>query len=95
MIVPLWKPQFLHYKHQIRELLEPKGLLGGMDKAVLLLRDDKKALFTSAQLELLNRCYFSNDIIAALDYQVSRENKPIDEVTKLWLAQNKAELNQF
>lgn len=89
VIVPLWKPQFLHYRHQIRELVEPKGLLGGVDKAVLLLRDDKKSLFTSAQLALLNECQFSNDIIAALDYRVCRDNKPIDEVTKDWLVQNK------
>ncbi len=32
----LWKPQFLHYRYDIRELKEPKGLLGIVDRAVLL-----------------------------------------------------------
>ncbi|MCL1125117.1 glycine betaine ABC transporter substrate-binding protein [Shewanella surugensis] len=90
VIVPLWKPQFLHYRHHIRELVEPKGLLGGVDKAVLLLRDDKKHLFTQVLLDTLNGVHFSNAIIGALDHQVCRENKPVDEVTKHWLSQHKA-----
>ncbi|PKH51760.1 glycine/betaine ABC transporter [Tenacibaculum sp. Bg11-29] len=85
VIVPLWKPQFLHYKYNIRELKEPKELLGIVDKAVLLLRKDKENLFTIAQLEKLNSLQFTNDIIAELDYKVSREGKNIDEVTKKWL----------
>ena len=85
MVVPLWKPQFLHYKYNIRELKEPKGLLGIVDKAVLLLREDKKDLFTDAQLKKLDGLHFTNDIIAELDYKVSREGKDIDEVTKNWL----------
>jgi len=84
-VVPLWKPQFLHYKYKIRELKEPKGLLGIVDRAVLLMREDKKAIFTQAQIEKLDSLRFSNDIIAELDYQVCRENKVLDEVTKQWL----------
>ncbi|MDO6853068.1 glycine betaine ABC transporter substrate-binding protein [Cellulophaga lytica] len=82
MVVPLWKPQFLHYKYNIREIKEPKGLLGIVDKAVLLLREDKKEMFTKAQLEILDGLRFTNDIIAELDYKVSREGKDIDEVTE-------------
>ncbi|WP_237275559.1 glycine betaine ABC transporter substrate-binding protein [Tenacibaculum ovolyticum] len=85
IVVPLWKPQFLHYRHNIRKLKEPKELLGTVDKAVLLLRKDKENLFTKAQLEELDSLQFTNDIIAELDYKVSREGKNIDEVTKKWL----------
>ncbi|MGJ8731488.1 MAG: glycine betaine ABC transporter substrate-binding protein [Cellulophaga sp.] len=89
MIVPLWKPQFLHYKYNIRELIEPKGLLGIVDKAVLLLRKDKETVFTKIQLEKLDSLQFTNDIIAELDYKVSREGKNIDEVTRKWLREQK------
>ncbi|KGK30867.1 glycine betaine ABC transporter substrate-binding protein [Cellulophaga sp. E6(2014)] len=85
MVVPLWKPQFLHYKYNIRELKEPKGLLGSVDKAVLLLRKDKENMFTKTHLQKLDGLQFTNDIIAELDYKVSREGKNIDEVTKRWL----------
>lgn len=89
LVVPLWKPQFLHHKYKIRELEEPKRLLGIVDRAVMLIRDDKKALLAKEQLEKLDNLSFSNDIIAALDYQISRKNKPLDEVTHQWLVENK------
>jgi len=88
IVVPLWKPQFLHFKYDIRELKDPKGLLGGVDKAVLLIRDDKKHLFTSKQLETLDLLKFGNEVIAELDYKVSREGKEIDSVTRDWLLKN-------
>ncbi|WP_249295593.1 glycine betaine ABC transporter substrate-binding protein, partial [Pseudoalteromonas piscicida] len=66
--MPLWKPQFLHYKHTIRALKEPKGLLGVVDRAVLLLREDKQVLFNQAQINTLDKLRFSNEIIAELDY---------------------------
>ena len=85
VIVPLWKPQFLHYRYDIRELKEPKGLLGIVDRAVLLLRGDKQGLFNEEQIQELDSLRFSNDIIAELDYKVCREGKPQDEVTRDWL----------
>ena len=85
VLVPLWKPQFLHYKYNIREIKEPKGLLGIVDRAVLLLREDKKDLFTKEQIQSLDSLRFSNEIIAELDYKVCRENGKLDEVTKEWL----------
>ena len=85
VIVPLWKPQFLHYRYDIRELKEPKGLLGIVDRAVLLLRGDEQGLFNEEQIQELDSLRFSNDIIAELDYKVCREGKPQDEVTRDWL----------
>ncbi|UTJ07041.1 glycine betaine ABC transporter substrate-binding protein [Arcobacter roscoffensis] len=92
VVVPLWKPQFLHYKYKIRELSDPKGLLGIVDKAVLLLREDKKNLFSQEELKVLDNLKFSNEVIAELDYKVSRENKAIDEVTKQWLKEHSKSL---
>lgn len=87
-VVPLWKPQFLHYKHSIRELKDPQGLLGSVDRAVLLLREDKQALFNQAQLNTLDKLHFSNDIIAELDYKVCKDLQPLDDVTRNWLNNN-------
>lgn len=85
VVVPLWKPQFLHHRYKIRELDDPKGLLGIVDRAVLLMREDKSNMFTKAQINVLDNLRFSNDIIAELDYKVSRENQDIDRVTREWL----------
>ncbi len=88
LIVPLWKPQFLHFKYNIRELKEPKKLLGSIDRAVLLLREDKASVFTKEELKILDSLRFSNDTIAELDYLVCRENQALDNVTLEWLTLN-------
>ncbi|MEL7037243.1 MAG: glycine betaine ABC transporter substrate-binding protein [Cyanobacteria bacterium J06592_8] len=85
IVVPLWKPQFLHYRYNIRELKDPKGLLGTVDRAVLLLRQNRASLFTKEEHHTLDTLRFSNDIIAELDYQVCRCNESLDEVTQKWL----------
>lgn len=87
VVVPLWKPQFLHYRYDIREIKEPKGLLEIVDRAVLLLRHDKKHLFSEEQIQKLDSLRFSNDIIAELDYKVCREGKSQDAVTHAWLVE--------
>ncbi|QFU25254.1 glycine betaine ABC transporter substrate-binding protein [Shewanella eurypsychrophilus] len=85
IIIPLWQPQFLHHNYQIRTISEPKGLLGTVDRAVLLLRQDRSKLFTQTQLEQLDTLRFLNEIISALDHQASREAQPLDAVTSAWL----------
>lgn len=84
-VVPLWKPQFLHCRYRIRELRDPKGLLGLIDRAVLLLREDRQSLFSEEQLQTLDSLHFTNDSIAELDWQVSRAGQPLDAVTRNWL----------
>lgn len=84
-VVPLWQPQFLHHQYKIREIREPKGLLGVVDRAVLLLRGDKKHLFTEPQLNVLDNLQFSNEIISKLDYLVSQRGEALDLVTRNWL----------
>ncbi|PXY02322.1 glycine/betaine ABC transporter [Marinifilum breve] len=88
IVVPLWKPNYLHHLYGIRELKDPKGLLGSVDKAVLLLREDRKHLFSADQLHLLDSLRFSNEIISELDYQVSCKNEILDELTYRWLLAN-------
>ena len=85
LIVPLWQPQFLHHKYRIRELDEPKGLLGVVDKALLLCSKSKaEELFSEREVEILERIVLSNEIISELDYMVCREGLSEDEAVKKW-----------
>ncbi len=88
VIVPLWRPQFLHARHTIRELVEPKELLGTVDKAVLLLREDRKHLLTSSQFQELDQLRFSNDIISEIDNSVDMGDYTLDEAANNWLSRN-------
>lgn len=67
VIIPLWHPQWLHHRYKIRELIEPKGLLGGQDKATLIVRNDAKALIGEAALSELANLHLGNARVSELD----------------------------
>ncbi|MPY25916.1 glycine/betaine ABC transporter [Shewanella sp. YLB-07] len=96
VIVPLWHPQFLHHQYKIRELGDPKYLLGGKDRAVLLAREDSlNAHFTSQQIAVLDNIHLSNEIVAELDYGVNRLGLTEDEAAAKWLTDNPTHLAQW
>jgi glycine betaine/proline transport system substrate-binding protein len=67
VIIPLWHPQWLHARHKIRELKEPKGLLGGQDYATLIVRNDAKALIGTEALTELATMHLGNARVSELD----------------------------
>jgi glycine betaine/proline transport system substrate-binding protein len=88
VVVPLWRPQFLHKSHSIRELEEPRGLLRGNDQATLLLRKDASALVPPSALAILETLALGNDAVAALDHAVSVEKVAPLEAARRWLDQH-------
>lgn len=94
--MPLWHPQFLHHQYGIRDLQDPKGLLGGKDKAVLLARERELVInFSPAQIQVLNNIVLSNQIVAELDYAVNRPGMTEDEAAANWLAANPSRLTTW
>lgn len=87
-IVPLWHPQFLHHRYRIRELKDPRGLLGNVDRAVLLAREDRLALLTRAEIQVLDNIRLSNPIVAELDDAFNRGERSADEAAREWLARH-------
>ena len=87
-VVPLWHPQFLHFRHRIRDLKDPKGLLGSVDRAVLLARADRLGHLSAAQIQVLDNIRLSNAIVAELDYAISREGRNADQAATRWLDKN-------
>lgn len=67
IVVPLWHPQYLHARYRIRELAEPRGLLGGADKATLVVRKDAMSRIAPAALEELSRLTLGNPRVSELD----------------------------
>lgn len=85
VVVPLWHPQFLHNSYKIRNLKDPKGLLGGKDRAVLLANaKNLEKLFTPQEIMVLDNIKLSNEIVSYLDNQINRENKSAYEAAKTW-----------
>jgi glycine betaine/proline transport system substrate-binding protein len=73
LVVPLWQPQYLHWKHAIRELREPRGLLRGADDATLVIRHTLRDALPEAAVTELRALTIGNADMTWLDHQVSRE----------------------
>ncbi|RKK02954.1 glycine/betaine ABC transporter substrate-binding protein [Pseudoroseomonas wenyumeiae] len=67
IVIPLWHPQWLHARYRIRALREPRGLLGGQDRATVLVRRDAEHRIGEAALEALSRLHLGNERVSQLD----------------------------
>jgi len=72
VVIPLWQPQWLHHRYRIRELDEPKGLLGGTDQATLIVRKDAEALIGDEALSELATLHLGNARVSELDGLLQR-----------------------
>ncbi|WP_444944493.1 glycine betaine ABC transporter substrate-binding protein [Microbulbifer sp. ZKSA006] len=75
VVIPLWHPQFLHNRYNIRALTEPKGLLGTQDEATLIVRKAAKAKIGSAALAELSQLYIGNKKLSALEDALRQQSK--------------------
>lgn len=95
VIVPLWHPQYLHSRYQIRELTEPNGLLRGKDAATLVIRKDALHKLTPRLQQTLTRMQLGNTQVAQLDYAISVQNISPPVAACQWLDQHPKELLQW
>lgn len=75
IVIPLWHPQFLHHRYNIRALHEPVGLLGGHDEATLIASKSIVEKFSPELLDELCQLTPGNKAISELDYLICRKNK--------------------
>ena len=94
-VVPLWQPQFLHAQHRLRELHEPLGLLGGIDRAVLLAREDRLQHFSPQHLQVLDNIRLSNAQVAELDLAINRGGLQPQAAAQAWQAANPRTFGQW
>lgn len=85
IVIPLWHPQFLHHRYDIRALHEPAGLLGGTDEATLIASKSIVNKFTPELLDELSHLTPGNKVLSLLDYLICREDKtPIQAINVLF-----------
>ncbi len=95
VVVALWRPQYLHARHRIRELREPGGLLRGVDDATLVLRRGARALIPDRTLAVLAGMSLGNEVVEALDERVGREGRDAGQVAAEWLAAHGAAVDAW
>ncbi|MEN3811723.1 glycine betaine ABC transporter substrate-binding protein [Chromobacterium piscinae] len=85
-VVPLWQPQFLHWRHRIRELADPENLMRGQDQATLLIRKAALARLPPAAVDDLRALRLGNRTVAWLDHLISREGMVPAAAARQWLS---------
>lgn len=88
VVVPLWQPQYLHQRHRIRELKEPRGLLQGRDQATLMVRREAASRLPASALEALKQLHLGNVAVTALDDLVGRQGMDPQAAAAQWLSQH-------
>lgn len=88
-IVPLWHPQWLHTETNLRELADPKGLLGGQDDATLVIRKDAKPKLDARALAMLRRINLGNTTVSKLDRDICVDATEPATSARRWITKNR------
>ena len=89
-VVPLWHPQWLNTIYKLRELKDPKGLLGEQDQATLVLRKDAMERVSDHGLSMLRKIYLGNATVSELDEMICRQGLSPQEAARYWIKQNQS-----
>jgi glycine betaine/proline transport system substrate-binding protein len=85
VVIPLWQPHFLNKAHRIRPLQEPKGLLGGADRAVLIAHRDFPDKVPPRTVATLRRVHLGVEAVTEMDYMVNVDKKTAREAAGIWM----------
>ncbi|WP_082190188.1 glycine betaine ABC transporter substrate-binding protein [Frateuria defendens] len=89
-VLPLWQPQYLHHRYRIRPLDEPRGLLGGVDQATLIMRKELEPVLAPELVAMLAGLQLGNAAVTELDYRIRVEGIAPLAAARAWLAKRAA-----
>jgi glycine betaine/proline transport system substrate-binding protein len=78
----------LNQAHKIRPLLDPKGVLGGINKAELIATQAFLQQFPAQTVNVLRRIQLDIATVTQLDYQVNVEQKTPRATAQAWIAEH-------
>jgi glycine betaine/proline transport system substrate-binding protein len=85
-VMPLYQPSYLNRVGKMRILDEPKQLLGGADKAYLVLNKDFYAKLDKRTWRALQRIALSNKAVTEMDYLVNVKKLTPQYAARNWIA---------
>ena len=90
VVTPLWQPQYLNQAISLRKLDEPRGLLGGQNRAVLVISKQLAKQLPESTLNVLRRIHLGMDAVTQMDYSVNVDGKTPREAALDWMQRNRA-----
>ena len=89
VVTPLWQPQYLNQAISLRKLDEPLGLMGGKNRAVLVISKKLAGELPESTLKVLRRIHLGLDAVTQMDYSVNVEGKTPREAAREWMRGNR------
>lgn len=90
VVTPLWQPQYLNQAISLRKLDEPRSLLGGQNRAVLVISKQLAKQLPESTLNVLRRIHLGMDAVTQMDYSVNVDGKTPREAALDWMQRNRA-----
>ena len=90
IVFPTWAPQYLNRGGKIRPLKDPRGTLGGSNRAVLVGPRSRVAALPETTRTVLSRIRLGLDGVTEMDWLVNIKKRTPREAARAWMATNKS-----
>jgi len=87
-VMPYFRPNFLNRMARMRQLDEPRNLLGDANRAVLVAHRDFVANAPEQTVRVLRRIELDLDAVAEMDYMVRIEGLSPQQAASQWMSAN-------
>jgi glycine betaine/proline transport system substrate-binding protein len=88
IVFPTWAPQYLNRGGKIRPIEDPRGLLGGVNRASLVGPRDRVAALPAGTRAALARIDLGLDGVTEMDWLVNVDKKSPRKAAQIWMAAN-------
>lgn len=85
LVMPLWKPHWMHRAYALRALAEPRDALGGDNRGVLLANRRAYAMLPERTRQVLERISLGIEDVEEMDFAVSVRQASPQDVARAFL----------
>jgi glycine betaine/proline transport system substrate-binding protein len=93
IVFPTWAPQYLNRDGQLRALVDPRGVLGGVNRAALVGRSDRVQALPETTRKALARIEPGLDGVTEMDWLVNVEGLTPQEAAQRWMHANEGRVS--
>ena len=95
MVFPTWAPQYLNRDGGLRPLEDPRGVLGGVNRGVLVAPTHRFQALPERTRRVLARISLGIDGVTEMDYAVNVGGHTPRDAARAWLQANQARLDAW
>jgi len=95
IVFPTWAPQYLNRDGQLRPLADPRGVLGGPNRASLVAPRERFHALAETTRAALARIELGLDGVTEMDWLVNVERQTPRDATRMWMRANDAKVSDW